>query len=301
MPKVLFVDSSPEFDRLWRTVHRPDDIAIDCNLERLREGDIPRKLAGYDTAIVDSSYFTAETLAASAGLRHIVFLGTGAASFIDLKAAAQLGIKVSTIRGYGDTAVAEHAMALMFAAARNVAVMHEDMRRGGWRVMQGAQLTGKSIGLVGLGGIGRELARLCTGIGMKPMAWNRSAVADAPAEMVGLDELFQRADVVSLHLALNEATRGLVSRDLMMRMKPGAILVNTARAGVVDEAALVELLRAGHIGHYATDVFSAEPPRADDPLLGLDNVTLTAHAGFNTPEAAATLYRRAIDLAAKGW
>lgn len=301
MPKVLFIDSSPEIDRLWRTVHRADDIAIDCNLARLREGDIARKLAGYDTAIVDASYLTAETLSACRGLRHIVFLGTGAGSFIDLEAAAKLGITVSTIRGYGDTAVAEHAMALTFAAARHVAVMHEEVRRGGWRVMPGIQLTGKSIGLVGLGGIGREMARLAGGIGMTPIAWNRSGVADAPVEMVGLEELFQRADVVSLHLALSEATRGFVSRDLMKRMKPGAILVNTARAAVVDEAALIEFLRAGHIGHYATDVFCAEPPRSDDPLLGLDNVTLTAHAGFNTPEAAATLYRRAIDLAAKGW
>jgi D-3-phosphoglycerate dehydrogenase len=118
--------------------------------------------------------------------------------------------------------------------------------------------------------------------------------------MVTLDELLARSDIVSLHLALNEATRGVLDRAKLEKTKPGAIIVNTARAGVVDEAALVDLLGSGRVGHYATDVFAKEPVPADEPLLKLDNVTLTAHAGYNTPEAAMTMYRRAIDLAAAG-
>lgn len=301
MPKSLFIDSTPEIDLVWRQVHRADDPAITVRLDGpAKAPDIPGLLAGFDTCVVDSTYFDAATLSACTDLRHIVFLGTGAASFIDVKAAADLGIKVSTIKGYGDTTVAEHALGLVLAAARNIAVMHREMRSGGWRVMQGMELKGKTIGLIGLGGIGREMARIAGGIGMNVLAYNRSAVTDAPCRMAAIEEVLAQADVVSLHLGLNDATRHFMDAARIGRMKRGAILVNTARAGVVDEAALIAALASGQVGHYATDVYSQEPPRPDEPLLRLDNVTLTAHAGYNTPEASRTMYRRAIDLAAAG-
>jgi D-3-phosphoglycerate dehydrogenase / 2-oxoglutarate reductase len=300
MPKTLFIDSTPDIDRLWKRVHGPRDIPIAVNMGPVAEADIPGVLAGYDTCIDDATYFNAATLARCTGLKHIVFLGTGAGSFIDLAAAERSGIKVSTIKGYGDTAVAEHAMGLVFAAARHIATMHKVLRDGGWRVMQGMELKGKTLGLVGLGGIGREMARLGKGIGLEVIAYNRSPVSDAPVPMLAIDELLARSDVVSLHLALNDGTRGFLDRERLGKLKRGAILVNTARAGVVDEGALIELLRSGRIGHYATDVYSEEPPKPDEPLRGLENVTLTAHAGYNTPEAAMTMYRRAIDLAAAG-
>ena len=140
------------------------------------------------------------------------------------------------------------------------------------------------------------MARIAGGIGLNVVAYNRSPKPGT----VPLDELLAKSDIVSLHLALNDATRGFLGRERLGRTRPGVIIVNTARAGIVDEPALVDLLRSGHVGHYATDVFGKEPPAADEPLLGLDNVTLTAHAGYNTPEAAMTMYRRAIDLAAAG-
>ena len=301
MPKTLFIDSTPDIDRLWKRVHRQGDIAIAVNRGPAAEADIPKLLQGYDTCINDASYFTEAALKLCTGLKHIVFLGTGAASFVDLAAADRLGIKVSTIKGYGDTAVAEHAMGLVFAAARHIATMHKTLRDGGWKVMQGMELKGKTLGLIGLGGIGREMARLAKGIGLEAIAFNRSPVKDAPVPMVTIDELLARSDIVSLHLALSDGTRQFLDRARLQKLKPGAILVNTARAGVVDEAALIDLLRSGHIGHYATDVFSQEPPKPDEPLRELDNVTLTAHSGYNTPEAAMTMYRRAIDLAAAGW
>jgi D-3-phosphoglycerate dehydrogenase len=246
--------------------------------------------------INDATYFSAPTLAQCAGLKHIVFLGTGAASFVDIAAAEKLGIKVSTISGYGDTTVAEHAMGLVFAAARHIATMHALVRNGGWRPMPGMELRGKTLGIVGLGGIGREMARLAEGIGLRVMAWNRTARPGT----VSLEEVLGRSDILSLHLVLNDQTRGFLSRERIGQARPGVIIVNTARAGVVDEAALIEALRSGHVGHYATDVFSKEPPLPDEPLLMLDNVTLTSHAGYNTPEAAMTMYRRAIDLASAG-
>jgi D-3-phosphoglycerate dehydrogenase len=301
MPRTLFIDSTAEIDRIWRRVHREGDIPIAVNRGPVAEGDHARLLEGFDTCINDATYFTQATLEACAGLRHIVFLGTGAASFVDIAAAERLGIKVSTIKGYGDTAVAEHAMGLVFAAARHIATMHAIVRDGGWQVMQGMQLEGKTLGLIGLGGIGREMARLATGIGLQPIAFNRSPIRDAPVAMLPLEEVLARADIVSLHLGLDDTTRGFFNRDRLQRLRPGAILVNTARAGLVDAAALADLLGSGHIGHYATDVYAPEPPRADDPLRTLPNVTLTAHSGYNTPEAAMTMYRRAIDLAAAGW
>ena len=296
MPKTLFVDSTPDIDTVWKRVHGPKDIPVVVNMGPVDEKDVPAKVAGYDTVINDATYFSAPTLEKCKDLKHIVFLGTGAASFVDVEAARRLGIKVSTISGYGDTTVAEHAMGLVFAAARHIATMHGIVRAGGWRPMQGMELRGKTLGIVGLGGIGREMARIAGGIGLKVLAWNRTPKPDT----VPLETLLARSDIVSLHLALNDRTRGFLDRARLGKTRKGVIVVNTARAGVVDEPALIDLLKSGHIGHYATDVFGKEPPEPSEPLLGLDNVTLTSHAGYNTPEAAMTMYRRAIDLAAGG-
>lgn len=296
MPKTLFIDSTPDIDAVWKRVHGPADIPVTVNMGPVDEKDVATRVAGYDTVINDATYFSAPTLEKCTDLKHIVFLGTGAASFVDIAAAQKLGIKVSTISGYGDTTVAEHAMGLVFAAARHIATMHGIVRGGAWRPMQGMELRGKTLGIVGLGGIGAEMARLANGIGLKVLAYNRTAKPGT----VPLDELLAQSDIVSLHLGLNDQTRGFLSRERIARTRPGVIIVNTARAGVVDEPALIDALKSGHVGHYATDVFGKEPPSPDEPLLTAENVTLTSHAGYNTPEAAMTMYRRAIDLAAAG-
>jgi D-3-phosphoglycerate dehydrogenase / 2-oxoglutarate reductase len=300
MPKTLFIDSTPDIDAVWKKVHGPSDIPIKVNMGPVAATDIPGLIEGYDTVINDASYFNDETLKRCSGLKHIVFLGTGAASFVDLAAAARLGIKVSTISGYGDTTVAEHAMGLVFAAARHIGTMHALMQGGGWRPMQGMELRGKTLGVIGLGGIGREMARIASGVGLKVVAWNRSPRPDATVPVVGIDELLGQSDILSLHLGLNDETRGFLDREKLQKTRPGVIIVNTARAGVVDEPALIDLLKTGHVRHYATDVFAQEPTSPDEPLLKLANVTLTSHAGYNTPEAAMTMYRRAIDLAKAG-
>lgn len=300
MPKTLFIDSTPDIDSVWKRVHGANDIPVKVNMGPVAADDIPRLIEGYDTVINDATYFDEDTLKRCTGLKHIVFLGTGAASFVDLAAAAKLGMKVSTISGYGDTTVAEHAMGLVFAAARHIGTMHALMQGGGWRPMQGMELRGKTLGVVGLGGIGREMARIAGGVGLKVVAWNRSPRADAKVPMVSIDELLQQSDIVSLHLGLNDQTKGFIDRAKLQKAKKGVIVINTARAGVVDEPVLIELLKSGHVGHYATDVFAKEPVDPNEPLLKLANVTLTSHAGYNTPEAAMTMYRRAIDLAKAG-
>src|SRR5215471_12098916 len=208
MPKTLFIDSTPDIDVVWKRVHGPSDIPVKVNMGPAAAADIPKLIEGYDTVINDASYFNEDTLAKCKGLKHIVFLGTGAASFVDIAAAEKLGIKVSTISGYGDTTVAEHAMGLVFAAARHIATMHGIVRGGAWRPMQGMELRGKTLGIVGLGGIGAEMARLANGIGLKVLAYNRTPKPGT----VPIDELLARSDILSLHLTLNDATRGFLNR-----------------------------------------------------------------------------------------
>ena len=149
MPKTLFINSTPDIDSVWKKVHGPSDIPVKVNMGPVAADAIPKLIEGYDTVINDATYFNEDTLKRCTGLKHIVFLGTGAASFVDLAAAAKVGIKVSTISGYGDTTVAEHAMGLVFAAARHIGTMHALMQGGGWRPMQGMELRGKTLGVVG--------------------------------------------------------------------------------------------------------------------------------------------------------
>jgi D-3-phosphoglycerate dehydrogenase len=172
--------------------------------------------------------------------------------------------------------------------------MDREVRSGTWSTREGVQLFGKTLGVIGLGGIGSEVARIGRGLGMRVMAWNRSPrPGDA---LVELDDLLANADVVSLHLALNDGTRGILGRPQLARMKPGVILINTARADLIDEAALIDALRKRQIARAGLDVFHAEPLRPDHPLAAMENVTITAHAGFRTLEASMTLLRRAIDI-----
>ena len=289
---AIFLDCTDDMIGLWQRVQRTGDPAITVNMGG-NAADIPTSLRGYSTCIDDHSYFDADLLARCPDLRHIVFLGTGASSFIDIAAAERGGVRVHTIKGYGDTTVAEHTLALAMAAARDIARQDRDVRAGGWRQIEGIQLLGKTLGIVGRGGIGRELARMAAGLGMRVLAWNRSPVPGADAS---LDEVLAQSDILCVCLALNDGTRGFMDADKLGRTKPGVIVVNTARADVVDQGALVALLRSGHVRHAAIDVFSQEPPRPDDPLLSLPNVTLTAHSGFMTPEATMTMLRRAVDL-----
>ena len=294
--KSIFIDCNKQLAPVFAAVARPDDPPIVIHGEAFSAPDLPRLLAGYGICLDDHSYMPTDALRECRSLRHIVFLGTGASSYMDVAALATLGIKVHTIKGYGDTAVAEHTIALMFACCRDLARMDRSVRNGIWDPLESMQLKDKTLGLIGLGGIGREVARIARGIGMQVIGWNRTARPDAGVPLLDLDTLMTRSDVISLHLALTEETRGMIGTQQLARMKPGVILVNTARAALVDEPALVEALRSGRIRHAGLDVFHAEPLSPDHPLARLENVTLTSHAAFRTLEASMTLMRRAIDI-----
>lgn len=294
--KSIFIDCNHQLEPVWHSVHGAGDPPVTLNIAPFKSEDLPRLLAGYDVVLDDHSYMPTPILAQCKGLKHIVFLGTGAASYMNIAELKDLGVTVHTIRGYGDTAVAEHTIALMFDCAREIARMDRTLRAGAWKPLEGMQLLGKTLGIIGLGGIGAETARIASGIGMKVIGWNRTKRADIAAEPVELDELLARSDVVSLHLVLNDETRNFLNAERIARLKKGAILINTARGALVDEEAMLAALRSGHIRQAGLDVFHNEPLKSDHPLTRMDNVTLSAHSAFRTREASETLLRRAIDI-----
>jgi D-3-phosphoglycerate dehydrogenase / 2-oxoglutarate reductase len=294
--KAIFIDCNKQLAPVFGRASRPDDPPITINSEPFSAGDLPGLLAGYDICLDDHSYLPTERMAECRGLKHVVFLGTGASSYMDVAALKGFGIAVHTIAGYGDTAVAEHTVALMLACCRDIARMDRAIRHGVWDPLESVQVKDKTLGLVGLGGIGREVARIARGIGMEVIAWNRTPRPEASVPLIELPALLARADVISLHLALNDGTRGLLGRNELARTKPGVILVNTARGALIDESALIAALESRHIRHAGLDVFHAEPLSPDHPLARLENVTLTSHAAFRTLEASMTLMRRAIDI-----
>ncbi len=296
--KGLFMDAVDDLGEVFRRVARPDDPPVDVNEQAdVTPEELPGLLSGYDFVLDDHSQMPTAQMRACPGLRHIIFLGTGARSYMNPEELAALGITVHIIKGYGDTAVAEHSIALMWAAARDIARMDRGMRAGAWVRTEGPQLTGKTIGLIGYGGIGAEVARLAGGMGMRVLAWNWTPKSAPGVSFVPLDELLAQSDVVSLHLLLSDETRGFLSAERLARLRPGAILVNTARGALVDEDAMIEALRAGRLRHAALDVFNEEPLPPGHRLTTLDNVTLSAHSAFRTPESSETLLRRALDIA----
>ncbi|MCX7377407.1 MAG: 3-phosphoglycerate dehydrogenase [Alphaproteobacteria bacterium] len=296
----LFVDATDELADIFRRVMRAGDPKVGVNIqEEVRPEQLPALLAGQDFVLNDRTYMPTEWMAKCAGLKHVIFLGTGARSYMNPEELADLGITVHIIKGYGDIAVAEHAIALMWAGARGLALMDRGVRSGQWLRTEGMQLTGKTIGLIGFGGIAGEVARIAGGSGMRVLAWNRTPKTAPGVEFVPLDQLLAESDVISLHLLLNDETKGFVTRDHIARMKKGVLLVNTARGAVIDEPAMIEALKSGQIGHAALDVFVEEPLPPGNPFVGLENVTLSAHSAFRTPEASETLLRRALDIAVR--
>jgi len=294
--RAVFVDANPTLAEVSSRLHRADDLPLTINRQpNITPAELPAALAGAPIAIVDHTHLPTDIARQCQGLKHVVFLGTGPRSYMNPEELADIGITVHTIKGYGDTAVAECAFGLMWAAARNFGRMDREMRAGNWLRSDALQLTGKTLGLVGFGGIAQELARLARGIGMRVIAWNRTPKTHDGVEFVELDSLLAQSDVVSLHLLLTDETRGLITAERIASMRDGAILVNTARGALVDEAAMIAALESGKLAHAGLDVFTVEPMPAGHVLTTLPNVTLSAHSAFRTPEANNNLIGAALD------
>ena len=199
-------------------------------------------------------------------------------------------------------ATPELAWGLMIATVRHIASEDRRMREGGWQSTTGLILAGKTLGLLGLGRIGKRMAEYARVFGMQTIAWSQNLTAEAAAEVgvrrVDKDELFAQADVVSIHLVLSDRTRGLVTAHELGLMKPTAYLINTSRGPIVEEAALLEALKSRRIAGAGIDVYWDEPPPGDHPLRAMDNVTLTPHLGYVTRETLHAFYSDSIEAVA---
>jgi phosphoglycerate dehydrogenase-like enzyme len=265
--------------------------------------EIVERLAGFDVVVAmrERTRFPAELLARLTDLKLLVSTGQRNAA-IDVVAARQLGIVVSAT-GYISHPTAEHTWALILAAARNLPAELRSMREGGWQVGLGTGLHGKTLGLLGLGRLGSEAAKIGQAFGMETIAWSQNLTSKQAAEhgvtAVSKEDLFRRSDVLSIHLVLSKRSRGLVGATELAAMKPTAILVNTSRGPIVDQEALLNALRRKEIGCAAIDVYDTEPLPADHPLRALDNTVLTPHLGYMTREVYEIFYRDAVeDIAA---
>ena len=292
--RALFVDANETLAAVTDKLLASQNLPVSINRNpSIKPDDLPGLLGDAEIMIVDHTAVPSAIAETCKALKHVVFLGTGARSYMNPEELTERGISVHTIKGYGDTAVAECAIALMWASAKSFGEMDRGMREGNWLRRDAVQLTGKTLGLIGFGGIAAEAARMAAGCGMKVIAWNRTPKSHPGVEFVSLEKLLAESHVISLHLLLNDETKGFLSRERIAQMRPGSILINTARGAVVDEDAMLEALRSGHIAHAGLDVFTVEPLPPGHVLTTLANVTLSAHSGFRTPEAN----RRLIEAA----
>ncbi|NMN00301.1 2-hydroxyacid dehydrogenase [Bifidobacterium sp. DSM 109958] len=261
-----------------------------------------RRVEGAELVIGAGYHFGDDVLRAMAagGVRCLVFCGTGVASFVNVPLAGELGVTLCNAVRYGDASVAEHTIAMLFEIARRVGAQDEALHRGEWFCSSGMlELNGLTLGLAGFGGVARAVARIARGLGMRIRVWCRhpesAPLADYGAEAVPtLDDLFATSDVVSLHLALNEATRGMIDARLLDLLRPGSILLNTARAELVAPGALEARVARGDI-EAGVDVYDHEPLAPDDPILRLDHLLATPHTAWKTTRALDNVARQNVE------
>ncbi len=288
MPRIVIPDDAPPVMAASAAYRKLlDETPVDYydTLPGAEERLIER-IAGAEIVISirSSTRFTENVFRNCPGLRLVSLWGTGTDN-VDLPSAAQHGVTVTNTPGVSAFSIAEHALALMLAVARRIPRVDAEVRQGRWPRGQAVQMHGKTLGIIGLGAVGRQFARLGAAIGMRVIAWTMHPDPALGFELVPLDELLRASDVVSLHLRLSGDTRGFLGKPQLERMKPSAILINTARGPIVDEAALVEALTTGGIAGAGLDVFDVEPLPAGHPFARLQNVVLTPHSAGITPEA----------------
>jgi D-3-phosphoglycerate dehydrogenase / 2-oxoglutarate reductase len=246
--------------------------------------------------------FSTPVLDGAPNLRMICISGTGVEDVAVSEATAR-GIAVANVPGPSNRAVAEHCLALLFSVARAVPAQDRAIRQGEWRAMQGIELGGKTLGIIGVSGISSELAPIARGLGMSVISWSRNndttRAAAIGSQAVSFDELLTNADVISLHVRLNGSTRNMIGRAQFARMKRGVIVINTARGGVIDEDALVHALNSGQVRGAGLDVFSHEPLPPGHPFIAMDNIVMTPVSAWSTVDASARMINQSIENVVK--
>ncbi|WP_439381341.1 phosphoglycerate dehydrogenase [Amycolatopsis lexingtonensis] len=263
-------------------------------------GELAAALGEIDAALVANEPLTADVLAQAPRLRVIVRTGVGYDS-IDVAAARRLGISVSNLPGVNANAVAEYTVGLLLAGARRLVQSARGVARGSWPREDGHELRGSTLGLIGYGAAARAVVPLARAFGMHVVCTTSvpAGLRDPGVRFTGLPELLSTSDYVSVHTALTDRTRGLLDAVAFKQMKPTALLINTARGAIVDEAALVAAVRSGEIAGAALDVVAEEPLPADSPLRGVAGIVVYSHLAGQTAEArAAAGLRGAEELVA---
>lgn len=266
---------------------------------------IVERLQGASVAIVNKVVIDAATLQACPDLKLVLVAATGTNN-VDLAAARAQGVSVCNCQGYGTPSVAQHTLMLLLALATRVSDYQKAIAQGAWQQSRQfclldfpiVELQGKTLGLLGSGELGSAVARLAEAFGMRVIAGQIPGRPPRPDRMP-LDELLGQVDALTLHCPLNEHTRHMIGAAELRLMKPGAFLVNTARGGIVDEQALADALRAGHLGGAATDVLSVEPPAQGNPLLADDipRLIITPHSAWGSREARQRIVGQLADNA----
>jgi D-3-phosphoglycerate dehydrogenase / 2-oxoglutarate reductase len=286
MPKVLISDKlSPAAVDIFR------QRGIEADFKPgLSPADLRAIIAPYDgLAVRSATKVTRELLDAASNLKVVGRAGIGVDN-VDVKSATTRGVVVMNTPHGNTITTAEHAIAMMFALARQIPEASASTRAGKWEKnrFMGVELTGKTLGLIGCGNIGSIVADRAVGLKMKVIAYDpylsEKRALDLGVEKVELDILLARADIITVHTPLTDATRNILSRETLAKTRPGVRIINCARGGLVDEAALADAIRSGHVAGAALDVFETEPA-IDSPLFGLDNVVCTPHLGAATTEA----------------
>jgi D-3-phosphoglycerate dehydrogenase len=288
VPRILICDKL-EPDGL--AVLKQADLQVD-NRPGLKGEELQAALQAADGAIIRlATRITADLLEDPGKLRIIVRAGAGVDN-IDVVAATRKGVIVMNTPSSNTLSACEHTWGLILAVARQIPTADSVMHQGGWdrHKFLGMQLAGKTLGIIGLGRIGREVAKRALPMGMKVLGYDPIMTIDQMTALgvtsaYNIEAVLQQADIVTLHVPLNAETNGLIDKPQLSKMKQGAFLINCARGGIIDESALVEALRSGHLGGAALDVFAQEPLPADHPLRALPNVVLTPHLGAATREA----------------
>jgi D-3-phosphoglycerate dehydrogenase len=290
MSRILVVEPVAKPGRdLLAAAH---DTSVRLNLPRAELLAALAEEGGWDALVVRSqTRVDAELLAAAAPRLRVVGVASVGTDRVDLAAAIGAGVVVVNAPTGSTVAAAEHTMALMLALMRRIPSADASVRRGEWERARyiGSELRHKTLGIIGLGKIGKAVARLAAAFEMRVIAHDPFLTAEHASEhatrLVGLSELLTSSDIISVHALLTPQTRGFIGQAQIEAMKPGAMLLNVARGGLVDEAALASALQSGHLGGAAVDVFSTEPMAADNPLRDAPNTILTPHLGASTAEA----------------
>ena len=254
----------------------------------LSADELVEMISGFDAYIAGLDAITSDVIAAAAKLKVIARYGVGVDK-VDLNAAKEKGIIVTNTPGANSSSVAELAVGLILSLARNIPAANTATRAGDWPRLRGISIEGKTVGFYGFGAIGQHLAKRLAGFDCKLMAFDpyldQQVATELFVEALSREDIIQKSDILSLHCPVVTDTRNMVDADFLSQMKPGALIINTARGELIDEQALFEAIQSGHIAGAAMDVFRQQPPEPNNPLLGLPNVIATPHTGSHTDGA----------------